>query len=507
VANETGLTDTGLVIPAIADIRADFEADLREAFYAALPLGDKTLLGHIIGMLSNALGLLWERLEQVNSSQDPDKATKAALDALAVLTGTFRQPATKSYATLTLCGDDGTTVNAGSIVQSASSLSLWDTRDTKTTALLTAWAPTTLYAIDARVSNSSRCYQCIATGTSAGSGGPITTAADITDGTAHWAYLGEGLAAVDVFADCEVTGPVQGTANDLTAIQTPVAGWSSARNITDAIVGSDESTDEELRLIRKIELAGSGATTRDALRAALQKLANVTSVEVFTNRTDVTNGDGLPPHSFEALVLGGDAQSIVDTIADNQPDGIATYSSSGTFGSHTDSEGNVETIYYTRPTSINVYADVTLEYDATYPTDGDTQVATAIALWGQQFIPGQNVTPSAVGAQAFKVSGVTAVPQVLVYTDVIGTPAAWASTTGYVATVGAPSVVTNDARTYVCITTGTSAGSGGPTGTGTDIVDGTAHWRYLGNPILIAARQLASFDSTRIHVHSTPAAP
>lgn len=35
-----------------------------------------------------------------------------------------------------------------------------------------------------------------------------------------------------------------------------------------------------------------------------------------------------------------------------------------------------------------------------------------------------------------------------------------------------------DTRTYRCITAGTTAGSGGPTGTGSNITDGTAHWEY-----------------------------
>jgi hypothetical protein len=52
---------------------------------------------------------------------------------------------------------------------------------------------------------------------------------------------------------------------------------------------------------------------------------------------------------------------------------------------------------------------------------------------------------------------------------------AWAPSTAY--TVGA--LRTNDGgKTYVCDTAGTSAGSGGPTGTGTDFVDGTARWDY-----------------------------
>lgn len=54
----------------------------------------------------------------------------------------------------------------------------------------------------------------------------------------------------------------------------------------------------------------------------------------------------------------------------------------------------------------------------------------------------------------------------------------WAAATAYV--VG--DHVTNDTapvKVYVCDTAGTSAGSGGPTGTGSNITDGTARWDYL----------------------------
>jgi hypothetical protein len=56
--------------------------------------------------------------------------------------------------------------------------------------------------------------------------------------------------------------------------------------------------------------------------------------------------------------------------------------------------------------------------------------------------------------------------------------AAWTITTAY-AILGR--IVTNDTgKIYELITAGTSAGSGGPTGTGTDITDGTCHWKYIG---------------------------
>ncbi len=64
-------------------------------------------------------------------------------------------------------------------------------------------------------------------------------------------------------------------------------------------------------------------------------------------------------------------------------------------------------------------------------------------------------------------------------------PPAWAALTSYVVdpTAGGINRVTNGGNLYQCRTSGTSAASGGPTGTGADITDGIvtpAHWTYQG---------------------------
>ena len=51
----------------------------------------------------------------------------------------------------------------------------------------------------------------------------------------------------------------------------------------------------------------------------------------------------------------------------------------------------------------------------------------------------------------------------------------WVPSTAY--DVG--TVVISSSKLYICITAGTSAGRGGPSGTGTNITDGGAHWCYL----------------------------
>ncbi len=54
------------------------------------------------------------------------------------------------------------------------------------------------------------------------------------------------------------------------------------------------------------------------------------------------------------------------------------------------------------------------------------------------------------------------------------TPAAWLPSHAY----ASDSVVTNGGNYYVCKTAGTSASSGGPTGTGTSVTDGSVVWTY-----------------------------
>ncbi len=511
----TGLTPEGLVIPAIDDIRSDLESQTRDKFGASIPLGDLTVLGHLLGLQANQIGLLWERLQEVDASHDPDQASGAALKRISLLSGTLAPPALPSIATLTLCGDPGTTVATLTVAITSllPSITGFDIDDSVTIAALPAWAPNTIYTIGTRVTNNSRAYQASTTGTSAGSGGPTGTGTGIAgtgiiDGTVTWQYAGEGTGAVDVGATCEIDGPTVALAGDIASIQTPISGLNTARNLTDATPGQNELTDEELRLLRTDELADAGSTTRAATIASLRQVSGVSAVTSFTNRTDVTDGNGLPPHSFEMLVTGGADQDIVNAIGENQADGIASFSAFGTNGTFTDSEGNVETVFFSRPQFVNVYVSVTIFFNAAlYPSDGDTQVQSAIAFDGTSFAVGDDVEPSEVGAQAFSVSGVRRVDPVLVYTDVIGTPVAWAPSTAYVATVGARSVVTNDGgRTYICTTGGTS-GSTGPTGVGTDITDGTVHWRFLGAPLTMTARQRAVLDSTRIAVRSSAITP
>lgn len=402
-----GLTTDGLLVKTYDVLVDEMDASLRAAFGESIDLSNG-ILAKFRAIVCEKYTELWEQLEAVNSSQDPDKATGTALEALCALTGTVKNPATYSAVTLTLTGTPATVVTAGSRAATVSTLAKFATAANATIVLQSSWAAG-VYTLGQRVTNASRVYQCITPGTSAAAG-PTGTDADYADGGGvHWRYLGDGTGAVDVLAAAVETGPIAALSGDILTIDTPVGGWSGVINVLDATLGANVEPDETLRQRREFELAVSGSTTADAIRAALLEVVDVTAATVFVNNTDVTDADGIPPHAIECLVRGGANQDIFNALLANVAAGIATYGnpSGGVFGTALDSQNTSHAESFSRPTEINIKVAVTLVKNSKlYPTNGDTLVKEAIVAWGDLQDTGKDVVSSAIIAQVFTVPGV-----------------------------------------------------------------------------------------------------
>lgn len=400
-----GLLSTGFSPKTLEIVRTEINEALQTAFGPSIDVSDGSALGQLVGILAEKYAELWELAEAVNSSQDPDLATNTGLDALAALTGTTRDPAAPSTATLTLTGTPTTVVPAGSRASVVTTEAEFETTEEATIATLTAWASGTAYVAGDRRTNASRAYECITSGTSAGSGGPTTTDEDITDNTAHWRYMGEGTGAVDVEAEAVETGPTVAVSGSITEIETPVAGWSSVINLEDADLGSDVESDESLRTKRELELEDAGSSPVNAIRAALLAVEGVESVTVFVNDTDTTDGDGIPPHAVEALVLGGEDQDIFDALLDSVAAGIATHGN--TDGTAEDDTGISHDVSFTRPDEVDIWVrvDVTKDPDV-FPATGSDLIKAAIVAYGDAQTTGKDVVSSAISAQCFQVAGV-----------------------------------------------------------------------------------------------------
>ena len=400
-----GLTPTGFVPATLIEIRADLDSAFRDAYGASIKLGDTSSLGQVVGIFAERYALLWEAMEAVVAGNDPNKAIDTLLKALCAITGTVPEVATASTVTLTLTGTPTTPIAALSVASTTGTASRFATDSLGTITALTAWAITTAYVVGDRVTNAARAYVCITAGTSAGSGGPTTTSDDITDNGAHWRYMGEGTGAVDIVSTCEVTGPTVAISGEIVTLETPISGWDSVINLLDATLGQDVETNEALRLRRTTELSRPGEGTPSAIRAKLLDVASVTAATVFLNDTDTTDSDGVPPHSVEALVRGGLDQDIWDALLASVGGGIHTHGTE--VGTATDTSGTHDE-EFSRPTAIPIYVIITIEYDAaTYPDDGDDQVAAAIVAFGDLASSGKDAVSSSIAAQGHKVAGVT----------------------------------------------------------------------------------------------------
>ena len=104
-----------------------------------------------------------------------------------------------------------------------------------------------------------------------------------------------------------------------------------------------------MRLRREQSLQVTGAGTLPSIVARLQDdVSGVTTVKGYENRTDVIDVSGRPPHSIEMVVEGGDDQDIIDTLWLVKGGGIQTFGN--TSGVAVDSNGNNQTLYFSRPT-------------------------------------------------------------------------------------------------------------------------------------------------------------
>jgi len=398
-----GLDSTGLTILTQTEVRDEIDESEKTAFGQSVGISDDDILGRLNAIISEREANLWELMEAVNAASDPDTATGAQQDSICAITGTVRLAATTSKVTPTLTGTPTTVVALGSQASVTGTLEKFTTLLEATIVASAAWTDTTAYVVGDRRTNSGNVYLCTIAGTSAGSGGPSLEIAAETDGTVTWRFLGNGTGDIDVTAESANTGPIVGASGDIITIETPVSGWDSVMNILDAVLGTNIETDELLRVRREAELAAPGTAPIDPLRVDLLAVTGVTTVSLFINNTNVTDPDGIPPKSIEALIEGGTDQDIFDQLLASVAAGILTFGT--TSGTATDSEGNIHAQEFTRPSIIEIHTDITLLFDAAiYPTDGDAQVEAAIVAI--DYATGKDVVASQIKAACFDVTGV-----------------------------------------------------------------------------------------------------
>jgi len=231
--------------------------------------------------------------------------------------------------------------------------------------------------------------------------------------------------SVDIPCESEDYGPFLAPAGLLTKIETPVAGWTAFTNAHDAIAGRGPEDDSDARLRREQLLRAEGNAAVEAVRSRVLRVTDVNACIVFENVTEAVGAYGLPPKSIEVLVLGGKDDDIRAAIWQSKPGGIETFG--GISGSVVGSDGLTHPISFSRPTERDVFIVVTVTRDPdAFPSDGVLQIKERLVDYaegrlldaaGVPVFPGyrigDSVIQSALYAPIFRVSGLLDVTALL----------------------------------------------------------------------------------------------
>lgn len=422
-----GVTETGFIRKPLSVIKAELEA-LFKASFGDINTEADSVFGQMIGILSEQFDLQWQMAEHVYLSQYPASAFGVSLDNVASLTGLTRLGALPSTCFTYMIGDAATVIPAGTLIKQ----STFDV-DFSTDEEVTIEDSNLNYVVLSFTQADATSYEFTVNAisveyTSAGSGDLIadiinglTSAIDTAFPDSEFFYEVFEDTNLILYSDSDypmdfavVTGSVisieeKGTGANVSAVETgpntvpiesidtivtPVSGLDSVLNKIQGTIGRNLETDTDFRVRRKRSLQIAGAGTIPSMQARLlQEITGVTTVSIYENPLDVTDGEGRPPHSFEVIIQGGDDQDIIDKIWEIKPAGIQTYGN--TSGTALDSEGGSHTLYFSRP--VNQYLHINIEFtlnpEEIFPTNGISTMKEALVEYISGLEPGEDLIP------------------------------------------------------------------------------------------------------------------
>lgn len=451
-----GITPQGFVCPQLSDILLEIEKVLQANFGMDINLNPESFFGQIAGIFSERESRVWNAMQDVYNSQNPNTASGASLDNVGALRGISRLTATYSkIQNVRLFGSPGTpapTTAQFSVTNSPTSIfspiaattlvagqncvqtltfsavpasgtyqlslggietALIDWNDSVATiqskiravlfaqgCVVTQISPTVLQVAFGGVGTGGLmvqpAFQSVGDLLEDSGSNPITITPAITT---------PGIDQGNVSMQATVKGPIVANAGTLTVITTPIVGLTGVLNTQDAQIGTNVESDNAYRLRMAESLQTAGAGTVEAIRSKLLGLSGVTAVVILENVTDSVDVNGLPAHSFEAFVSGGDFITIAEIIWETKPAGIQTYGNTSVV--ITDSQGLTHTINYSRPSEVPVYVIANLTVNGSYPVNGDATVKTILLNYINSLSIGQEliVVPQMI-AQLATVPGI-----------------------------------------------------------------------------------------------------
>lgn len=188
-----------------------------------------------------------------------------------------------------------------------------------------------------------------------------------------------GGGSITVVGTCEVKGAITADANTINKIFTPTIGWQSVNNASAAAPGNSVETDGELRIRQSKSTANPSLTVIEGTYGAIENLTGVTKVMPYENKTDSTDGNGLPPHSISMSVLGGSNADVAQAIFLHKTPGCNTYGSTSV--TVYDSKGLPNVMNFNRPAQAVIWVRLTLSVGNTWTNDYKLLIQNSVAAF------------------------------------------------------------------------------------------------------------------------------
>lgn len=400
MATPFGVSSTGFVAKTQSEILAEEVADATSLISNTLDLSPVEPLGQVLAIAAEKDAEEWELAQVGYNATNRGAAEGAQLDNIGALTGCKRRAATYSTvycaSTFSIPGTYAAGALVGFIVGAG----------------LSGQTAYNLAAVTVPATNPNGAVNV---------GNPYIFGSSYAPAILFTAPLtGPTFGDTLVAANASQPGHVGAFSG-----QIPVSGWVSLADTKTPTIGSAIEDDTTYRARQVAQLGAQGSCNASAIAVdvinALQAAPSPinASVQVYENYTTVTDAFGLPPNTFQLEVFDGlvpntaqDDPIIGQQIWNNKPAGISSYGSTSV--TVLDSQGNQQTVSFSRPTPLTLYMIVNVDILATASALTVAQlIETAIvnASQGQPFVAyGQTVTPQA-GAPTTLLPGVDVVPK------------------------------------------------------------------------------------------------
>lgn len=199
-------------------------------------------------------------------------------------------------------------------------------------------------------------------------------------------------------ATCATSGAVAALAGSVNKINTPTRGWVSATNPLAATVGVAAETNAELRVRQSQSVALPSVTPFEAVDGAIANIEGVTRHKLYENDQDTPDDNGLPPHSIAAIVEGGDATVIANTLRGVKGQGSTPFGS--TVIIVPDKYGSPHPVGFSRPVDVPVFVKITISPLTGYTSQVGEEIKAAVAAYINLLAIGASVLLSRIYSPA-----------------------------------------------------------------------------------------------------------